>query len=49
MEPEVYLRHIENEEAHWWFKARREILNIQIKKYTLKINRTGKWQNPYMR
>ena len=26
MEPKVYLRHIENEEYHWWFKARREII-----------------------
>ncbi len=26
MEPEVYLRHIENEETHWWFKSRRKII-----------------------
>ena len=32
MEPEVYLRHIENEETHWWFKARREIICSIIKK-----------------
>ena len=32
MEPEVYLRHIENEEKHWWFKARREIICSIIKK-----------------
>ena len=31
MEPEVYLRHIENEEAHWWFKARRAIIYSIIK------------------
>ena len=32
MEPKVYLRHIENEEIHWWFKARREIIYSIIKK-----------------
>ena len=32
MELKVYLRHIENEEAHWWFKARREIIYSIIKK-----------------
>ena len=32
MESEVYLRHIENEESHWWFKARREIIYSIIKK-----------------
>ena len=32
MEPKVYLRHIENEEYHWWFKARREIIYSIIKK-----------------
>ena len=26
MEPEVFLRHIENEETHWWFKSRRKII-----------------------
>jgi len=36
MEKEVYLRHIENKNKHWWFKARREILNFQIKKYKYK-------------
>ena len=32
MEPEVYLRQIENEKSHWWFKARREIIHSIIKK-----------------
>ena len=32
MESEVYLRHIENEESHWWFKGRREIIQSIIKK-----------------
>ncbi len=36
MERAVYLRHIENESNHWWFKARREIINSQIKKYFIK-------------
>ncbi len=27
MEPKVYLRHIKNEKDHWWFKARRAIIN----------------------
>jgi len=36
MEKSVYLRHIKNENKHWWFKARREILNKQIKKYSTK-------------
>jgi SAM-dependent methyltransferase len=31
MEPKVYLRHIENEEVHWWFKARRAIIYSIIK------------------
>ena len=31
MEPKVYLRHIENEGAHWWFKARRAIIYSIIK------------------
>tara|TARA_B100000780_G_scaffold205091_1_gene145730 strand:- start:807 stop:1523 length:717 start_codon:yes stop_codon:yes gene_type:complete len=31
MEKSVYLRHIDNENKHWWFKARREILKSQIK------------------
>ena len=31
MEPQVYLRHIENEETHWWFKARRAIISSMIK------------------
>jgi len=38
MEKSVYLRHIKNENKHWWFKARREILNYQIKKYSKKKN-----------
>ena len=32
MESEVYLRHIENEGHHWWFKATREIIHSIIKK-----------------
>jgi len=32
MEPEVYTRHLENEESHWWFKGRREIICSVIKK-----------------
>ena len=32
MESEVYLRHIANEESHWWFKGRREIIYSIIKK-----------------
>ena len=30
MEKSIYLKHIDNESKHWWFKARREILNKQI-------------------
>ena len=36
MERSIYLKHIDNESKHWWFKARREILNKQIKKYSTK-------------
>ena len=36
MEKSIYLNHIYNENKHWWFKARREILNKQIKKYSTK-------------
>ena len=36
MDKSVYLRHIKNENEHWWFKARREIFSYQIKKYTNK-------------
>ena len=36
MERSIYLKHIDNENKHWWFKARREILNKQIKKYSTK-------------
>ena len=36
MEKSIYLKQIDNESKHWWFKARREILNIQIKKYSTK-------------
>ena len=36
MEKSIYLKHIDNESKHWWFKARREILNKQIKKYSTK-------------
>ena len=36
MDKSVYIRHIKNENEHWWFKARREILSYQIKKYTNK-------------
>ena len=32
MESKVYLRHIENEGHHWWFKATREIIHSIIKK-----------------
>ena len=32
MESEVYLRHIENEGHHWWFKATHEIIHSIIKK-----------------
>ena len=32
MESEVYLRHIENEGHHWWFKATNEIIHSIIKK-----------------
>jgi len=32
MEPEVYIRHLENEESHWWFKGRRKIIYSLIKK-----------------
>ena len=27
MEKSIYLKQIDNESKHWWFKARREILN----------------------
>jgi len=36
MEKSIYLKQIDNESKHWWFKARREILNKQIKKYSTK-------------
>ncbi len=36
MEKSIYLKQIDNESKHWWFKARREILNKQIKKYSAK-------------
>ena len=36
MEKSIYLKQIDNESKHWWFKARREILNTQIKKYSSK-------------
>ena len=32
MEPEVYLRHLKNEESHWWFKGRRKIIHSIIEK-----------------
>jgi len=32
MEPEVYTRHLENEESHWWFRGRREIIRSVVKK-----------------
>ena len=32
MEPEVYIRHLENEESHWWFKGRRQIIQFLIKR-----------------
>jgi len=32
MEPEVYIRHLKNEESHWWFKSRRKIIKAFIKK-----------------
>ena len=35
MEPEVYLRHIQNEETHWWFKSRRKIICSIIEKNLL--------------
>ena len=38
MEKSIYLKQIANESKHWWFKARREILNYQIKKYSKKKN-----------
>ena len=36
MEKSIYIKQIDNESKHWWFKARREILNKQIKKYSTK-------------
>ena len=36
MEKSIYLKQIANESKHWWFKARREILNKQIIKYSTK-------------
>ena len=36
MEKSIYLKQIDNESKHWWFKARREILNKQIEKYSTK-------------
>ena len=32
MEPEVYTRHLENEESHWWFRGRREIIRSVVRK-----------------
>ena len=32
MEPEVYIRHLENEESHWGFKGRRQIIQFLIKR-----------------
>ena len=41
MEKDVYSRHIQNYETHWWFKARKniiyEILKSKIKKKKYKI------------
>ena len=38
MDPSVYIRHIKNENRHWWFSARREILSLIIEK---KISKFG--------
>ena len=32
MEPEVYIRHLKNEESHWWFKGRRKIIHSFLEK-----------------
>ena len=36
MDPQVYKLHRENEKEHWWYKGRREIISVFIKKFIYK-------------
>ena len=36
MKPEVYRRHIENFSNHWWFRARKNIIEESIKNFIKK-------------
>jgi len=36
MDPQVYKLHRENEKEHWWYKGRREIISVFIKKFISK-------------
>ena len=38
MQKEVYKRHINNYSNHWWFQARKKIIETVIKKNILKKN-----------
>ena len=39
MDPCIYKLHIENEQEHWWYKARREIISSIISKFVFKNNK----------
>ena len=52
MDPCIYKLHIENEQEHWWYKARREIISSIISKFVFKNNKlkildfgAGSWAN----
>ena len=40
MDPQVYKLHRENEKEHWWYKGRREIISVFIKKFILSLYQT---------
>ena len=39
MDPRIYKLHVENEQEHWWYKARREIISSIISKFVFKNNK----------